>query len=697
MEPQRSPAAAAQTSSDHQAPDSPGALFSVGTLDAVQSQQSLAPQPDPEYTIIKPRNWGQLFRRAAIALVPCLLIGGVVYLTMQHGSNQTQLQSGNFGVIQLPLASFKQPNTPISSAAHLRINGELQVTGSLQVSSSLLLSPSTQPANPQTGQIYFDKISNRLSYYNGQAFTEVGGGDTTITNVLSGTGNGVRLQAASPGDAQVGSFNVSGTGIVGTLQTTIISSDGGTLYINPVGQVAQQVVAPGTPATAGTTELGTNSTLPVSIQNNALSNKITIGTVGGIARSISVYLDGGSSSKHIQVALYADDGDIPSRPSNRLAFSPSTAIVPNAWNTITIPDTTVDANGSYWLAFNTDDTTVGLRTLGGGTGCEWVPGFGNMFDPFSPFGPCFYGLTSYSMYLNYAMGVGVSGSISQSLVTVGPTGQTLFRNSQDSTNAFQIQNAAGNTTVLSVDSQNGRIGIGKTTPTYKLDIAAGDINLNNGRALRFAGMPAFTVSNTGSKTAVVNTAGGGIVSAQSDQFIIQDAGGTSQKLVVDASGAATFKNSNNSTTAFQIQNSAGSTTMLNVDTINSIVTITSLAVTGNITVGGHLITSGTAPAIAAGAAACTTPTVSVSGNDTSGVITITTGSGCAASGTLATLTFATTFAAAPHIVLTPGSATALTLGAYVNDATATTTDFAIGTNTTPANTTVYKWNYIVLQ
>lgn len=141
----------------------------------------------------------------------------------------------------------------------------------------------------------------------------------------------------------------------------------------------------------------------------------------------------------------------------------------------------------------------------------------------------------------------------------------------------------------------------------------------------------------------------------------------------------------------------GTTTVLGIDTSTKVVTVSTLVSTGNITVNGHIITNGTIPAVAAGTAACASPTVSVSGNDTSGIITIAARTGCAASGTLATLTFASAFGAAPHIVLTPGGPNALTLGAYINDSTVSTTGFAIGTNTTPTDGATYKWNYIVLQ
>jgi hypothetical protein len=150
------------------------------------------------------------------------------------------------------------------------------------------------------------------------------------------------------------------------------------------------------------------------------------------------------------------------------------------------------------------------------------------------------------------------------------------------------------------------------------------------------------------------------------------------------------------TTAFQIQNQAN-VALLTADTTNMMVTVTALVVSTNLTVNGHIITGGSAPGIAAGAAACTSPTVSVVGDDTSGTVTVTTGSGCAGGGTLATITFANAYAAAPRVILTPGSPISQTLGAYVDDSTVSPAKFDLGTNTTPSDATTYKWNYWVAQ
>lgn len=71
-----------------------------------------------------------------------------------------------------------------------------------------------------------------------------------------------------------------------------------------------------------------------------------------------------------------------------------------------------------------------------------------------------------------------------------------------------------------------------------------------------------------------------------------------------------------------------------------------------LTVAGHLITTGAAPSVSAGAGAGSNGTVSISGNDTSGTIAINTGIN-AGGGTLVNLSFQTKYATTPHVVVSP--------------------------------------------
>ncbi|HSX17543.1 MAG TPA: hypothetical protein VLH86_05595 [Patescibacteria group bacterium] len=476
------------------------------------------------------RGLSSVWKLVAVGAVAVLLLTGAIVAIVQRGNHAAQLKAGSFKTASIPLDGLSVSNSG-SSVKSLKVNG------SLQVANSVILTPSSQPSNPVAGQLYFDKTASQLSYYNGQGFVNVASGTsnntntTNITNVLSGSGNGVQLQNGSPGVQQAGNFNISGVGKVGSLSTTVINSDGGTLYINPVSATAQQQVAVGTPATVGL-QNGASSAPGPGWANDLTATKVTLGGVGGIAKSITMQFTGGTGSGHVQVGLYDDDGNVPSKPGNLLASSVSTVAVVNGFTTVDIPNVNLAANGVYWLAVNTDDNTVG-RTYNAGSKatCFKTSGFGFMPDPF---GGCFPDNNVYTIYLNYTLGAGTSGALSQAHLVIGPTGQASFQNTTDSTSALQVQNAAGTSTIFNVDTVNGRVGIGKITPAYKLDIAGGDLNLSSGRSVRFGGNQALSTNSDGSTVSITNFLTGGTISAQADNFVVQDANATNVLLTADA-------------------------------------------------------------------------------------------------------------------------------------------------------------------
>jgi len=82
-------------------------------------------------------------------------------------------------------------------------------------------------------------------------------------------------------------------------------------------------------------------------------------------------------------------------------------------------------------------------------------------------------------------------------------------------------------------------------------------------------------------------------------------------------------------------------------------TARNLASTSTLTIGGHIITEGTAPNVGAGGSALgSNGTVSISGNDSAGTISINIGVG-ATSGTLASVSFKTQYGSNPRIVISP--------------------------------------------
>jgi hypothetical protein len=96
------------------------------------------------------------------------------------------------------------------------------------------------------------------------------------------------------------------------------------------------------------------------------------------------------------------------------------------------------------------------------------------------------------------IGIGTTGSTEQRLFV---SGSTLFRSTgtTSGSTAFSVQNSTGGTLlnlfsngnlnidsgVLYVDGDNGRVGIGTTSPSEKLSISAGNMSMESGRFIKF--------------------------------------------------------------------------------------------------------------------------------------------------------------------------------------------------------------------
>lgn len=313
------------------------------------------------------------------------------------------------------------------------------------------------------------------------------------------------------------------------------------------------------------------------------------------------------------------------------------------------------------------------------------------------------------------------------------TGVNTFRNSASS--AFSVQNAAGTTTVLGVNTSSVLVRVSGAGSDADATSGTGAIQIGDDASgnLAFDANEIIARNNGSMTTLFVQNGGGG--------------------LTVGAN-AATFQNATNTGTAFRVLNSTGNA-LMTVDTSEGelelgqgstltgtllfrsaahsfIVTLkpgaqtahraivlpdedgtlcirsstncgfalsTNPVITGSITVNGHIISGGSTPAIAAGAAACTTPTVSVNGTDTAGLITVTSGTGCSTGGKLATITFNTAFGTAPRVVLTAAGTSAAGLHYYVDNATIATTSFDVTTQAgdTITDATAYRWYYHVIQ
>lgn len=109
----------------------------------------------------------------------------------------------------------------------------------------------------------------------------------------------------------------------------------------------------------------------------------------------------------------------------------------------------------------------------------------------------------------------------------------------------------------------------------------------------------------------------------------------------------------------------------------------------------HLIGSSGTPSISAGAAAGTTPAISIGGTDLGFRIVLVTGT-TPTTGILATVTFNRPYGAAPYVAVSEKNSNAAALAVRPYTATTTTT-MTLSINTALAASTQYTWEFIIVQ
>lgn len=254
----------------------------------VQPAQPLPPTPTQpnaqpiasQFIAAKPRDWRRIIIRAGIgALIIALLVAG--YFLFNSLNNKNKQQQTSNGIIQnttLPLSAFA------NSGGLSLIGGQsLTINGQLRANESFILAPSSQPTSTEKGQLYYDKNSNTLAYYNGGQFVQLAA-NTGVVQTLQGQSGNVTL--------------VAGNGV--TITGTTISNNGVTSF---GGQKGDLTVGNGL-AMSGTALQNTGITSAVAGSSNVLlstdaNGKLTISTTP--AGTGTVQSPGGTSGT---VALF---------------------------------------------------------------------------------------------------------------------------------------------------------------------------------------------------------------------------------------------------------------------------------------------------------------------------------------------------------------------------------------------------------
>ncbi|MEI7818589.1 MAG: hypothetical protein WCI47_00565 [bacterium] len=384
-------------------------------------------------------------------------------------------------------------------------------------------------------------------------------------------------------------------------------------------------------------------------------------TSGGTTNKLTKF----SGSQTIVDSNLSDSGSLITLGSTSLikaaADSTSTFSIQNAAGTsnLFIADTTntriaigqVSAN--YTLDVNGDINSATNIRVGGvavcaNTGCIAAAGNGNYIQ----------NSTSLQAAANFNIESAANGAVTGILkakvgqtadilqlknssniavASVGASGATLFQASTNSTTAFQVQNSAGSSNLFVADTTNTRIAIGQASASYTLDVN-GDINVAAGSSIRINGVAICGPSSTcapaaGSSSYIQNgtsvqsstnfaiqSAGAGSVgalvrgaAAQTADLLQLQTSGSVGVFTVGSAGIVTSQNSTNSTSAFQIQNSAGSSNLFIADTTNTRIAIAQASASYTLDVNGD-INSATAVRVG-GVSVCTVSgCISAAGN-----------------------------------------------------------------------------------
>ncbi len=356
--------------------------------------------------------------------------------------------------------------------------------------------------------------------------SETGRGSLKITHTGTGTdvnASGLSIDLQGSGTAAQGIFlDATGGGTTGKLLnlrnngTEFLTLDSsGQLGLGVGGSPTALLDVRGTALFKNTS----NSTTAFQVQNQAGANILDVNTsnsrVGINTAAPTADLSFGNGASRTINVLDAASGN-----GNSLTIQAGNSQVPGAANGGNL---TLQAGSSLGTGIGGDVNIISGSSAGNNSGN--ASGNINLSTPFAGSNPNGSGnitLTTGGTYTNpgnIILNTGIAGSFGNTgAITLQQAGFTvaqfsggntnmgalLLQNHIDSTTALQVKNLGG-TTLFDVDTTNGRIGLNTAAPTALLDVR----------------------------------------------------------------GTALFKNTSNSTTAFQIQGSAGaSATLINADTTN---------------------------------------------------------------------------------------------------------------------------------
>jgi hypothetical protein len=491
---------------------------------------------------------------------------------------------------QIQNASGTSLLTANTSASTITTNGELIASGATSVStgSEMMTSSESFPATNGWTGISGTGTSATATH------TTVGG----YTTALSPT---PALTITSGKYYQV-SFTITGNPTAGQSVTPGIGgTTGQPIYGNDAGEV-QILLATGT---------GNLSFTPTSSWNGTIST-VSVKLVTPATASFSAAGSPVNGNSNLNLYFGTQAGILSLGAGGNVGIGPfATASVTNGvFNTavgysalgIATTGSNNTALGGFALSNNTtggNNTALGYQAGYGSAGTDAnITGSGDTFIGYNS-GP---GTTTQ---LQNATAIGIASAVSES-------------------NALVLGCVNGN---VNGCTANTEVGIDNATPSYALDVV-GDINASSTIKVNGTTVCSSTGCTASSTSAILNgtstqTGNFNIQSAATGNVggVIEGASGQTADLLdlengsgvivhsVSATGNTLVKPSTNSTTAFQVQNAGGSTTVLDADTTNGRVGI-GTAAPGNLLSVGALTTASSTSQLA----------VSTGGTTNSGIV-----------------------------------------------------------------------------
>ncbi|HEV7453996.1 MAG TPA: hypothetical protein VGO07_01935 [Candidatus Saccharimonadales bacterium] len=166
-------------------------LSSIGMAvnpDALSSDPGALSNPPPDASApSRKKLLARLFKRANIVTVVVLLLvmtGLLINSVVNKPKSATTANvASEYSTQKIPLGGFIATNQGVTFGP-----SNVIINGSLQVSDGVVLTPISQPQAATAGQLYYDKNTNQLTYYNGQQYVSLTQQGQVVQNIGGVTG-----------------------------------------------------------------------------------------------------------------------------------------------------------------------------------------------------------------------------------------------------------------------------------------------------------------------------------------------------------------------------------------------------------------------------------------------------------------------------------------------------------------------------